>query len=82
MELGSAAVETDRDNKMSKSAIVSDDHARRSLTCPNEIDVDLEDNRSRKKSSEFNTASERGELMSDSFFDEEGGVIGVNTELG
>ena len=51
--------------------------ARQSLTCPDQIEVDLEDAPPRKKSCE--SASERGELMSASFFDEE---ETVNCETG
>ena len=45
------------------------------------VDVDLEEGRSRKRSIDFATASERGELMSASFFEEEEGVIEDN-EIG
>ena len=50
---------------------------RQSLTCPDEIRVDLEDPIPDKKSSD--AASERGELMSSSFFDEE---EAVHSEMG
>ena len=74
MELNDAVAITA--DKVSKSAII--ENGRRSLTCPDEVevDVDLEQNRSRKRSIDFATSSERGELMSASFFEEEEGVIG------
>lgn len=76
MELNAATPKPDE--RISKSAILEpnqDANGRVSLTCPNEIDVDLEEGRSRKRSIDFATSSERGELMSASFFEEEEAVI-------
>jgi len=51
------------------------DPGRRSLTCPNEVVVEIDNDEPRpRKNSSVGEASERGELMSSSFFDEEEAV--------
>lgn len=76
MELIAAATETGREEqKMEKNVMINpdDESVRRSLTQPNEMeDVDLEgNNRSRKRSDDYATSSDRGELISDAYFEEE-----------
>lgn len=71
-----AATETGREEqKMEKNVMINpdDESVRRSLTQPNEMeDVDLEgNNRSRKRSDDYATSSDRGELISDAYFEEE-----------
>ena len=70
-----AATETGREEqKIAKNVMINpdDESVRRSLTQPNEMeDVDLEDNRSRKRSDDYATSSDRGELISDAYFEEE-----------
>ena len=76
MELIAAATETGREEqKIEKNVMINpdDESVRRSLTQPNEMeDVDLEgNNRSRKRSDDYATSSDRGELISDAYFEEE-----------
>lgn len=71
-----AATETGREEqKIEKNVMINpdDESVRRSLTQPNEMeDVDLEgNNRSRKRSDDYATSSDRGELISDAYFEEE-----------
>ena len=70
-----AATETGREEqKIEKNVMINpdDESVRRSLTQPNEMDdVDLEDKRSRKRSDDYATSSDRGELISDAYFEEE-----------
>ena len=77
MEMIAAAAETGREEQKNEKHVmmVPDESVRRSLTQPaiNEemSDVDLEENRSRKRSDDYATSSDRGELMSDAYFEEE-----------
>ena len=75
MEMIAAATETGREEqKIEKNVMINpdDESVRRSLTQPNEMEnIDLEDNRSRKRSDDYATSSDRGELISDACFEEE-----------